>query len=211
MKQITFAQTSDLLKRYEIALIQSRIFVSAEEAWSYIQKSGKPVALKTASTEIDHRTELGAVFLNVKEKKEFFESWEKLVQSTGFQEVIVQEMRSGIEIMMGVKRDKQFGPVVLFGLGGVLVELLDDISMRIAPFDLAEAEKMIREIKGAKILDGFRGYPEVNEKKLAQMLSALSYLSVEHSEIEEIDLNPVIANGNIIEAVDAKIWIKENE
>jgi len=210
MKQITFAQTSDLLGRYEIDLIQSRIFVSAKEAWSYVQKSGKPVALKTASTQIDHRTESNAVFLNVKGEKEFFESWEKIVQSVGSQEIIVQEMRSGIEIMMGVKRDSQFGPVILFGLGGILVELLEDISMRIAPFDLNEAEKMIREIKGAKILDGFRGYPKVNEKKLAKMLSALSYLSVEHPEIEEVDLNPIIANGNIIEAVDAKIWIKEN-
>ncbi len=211
MKQIPFAQAADLLERYGIVLAHSSVFTSAEEAWQYVQKLNKPVALKTASVEIDHRTESEAVFLNIKEVKGFFEAWEKIVQSVGPQGIIIQEMRSGIEVMMGVKRDNQFGPVVLFGLGGILVELLEDVSLRIAPFDLDEAEKMIKEIKAARIFEGFRNYPKANNKKLAQMLSSLSYLSAEHPEIEEIDLNPVMVNGDFIEVVDAKIWIKENE
>jgi len=120
-------------------------------------------------------------------------------------------MRSGLELVLGVKRDIQFGPVVMFGLGGLLVEIMKDVSLRIVPIDLAEAKQMISEVKGYRLLTGFRGQPAVDQKKLAEIIVNLGCLATENPEIEEIDLNPVMATSRQIDVVDAKIWITSDE
>jgi acyl-CoA synthetase (NDP forming) len=207
MKQMSFLEVADLMERYGIGLVASRVFDCPKETWDFIESLKKPVAIKLNSREIDHRTEVKGVFLNITGKEEFAEAWQHLSQLKGAEGVIVQEMRSGIELILGSRQDSQFGPVVMFGLGGILVELLQDVSFRIAPFGPEEALSMINEIKGKKILQGFRGHAEVNLDKLAEMISSLSYLVTEQTVIQEIDFNPVMANKDIIEAVDAKIWI----
>lgn len=192
-------------------MVPSSVFVDQKEAWNFISKLKQPVAMKIDAAEVWHRTEAAGVFLNVSRKQEFEQAWQRLSSISESRGVIVQEMRSGIELALGAKRDAQFGPVVMFGLGGILIELMQDVSFRVAPIDLAEAQRMIREIKGYRLLTGFRGRPAVDQDKLAEILVNLGYLAAENSEIEEIDLNPVMANGQRIEAVDAKIWVLDYE
>jgi acyl-CoA synthetase (NDP forming) len=121
---------------------------------------------------------------------------------------VVQEMIKGQEIIMGIKRDEIFGPVILFGLGGVLVEILKDVSMRIAPLSKRDCKEMIEEIKGSKLLDGYRNIKKVNKEKIIELLLNLSDLAVNEKEIEEIDFNPVIVNEKNAVVVDARIIMK---
>ncbi len=192
-------------------MVPSEVFSDREKAWLFVEQMKQPAAMKIDAAEIWHRTESDGVFLNISCREEFNRAWDKMTEGREIRGVIVQKMCPGVELALGARRDVQFGPVVMFGLGGIFVELMDDVVFRIAPFDLAEAKKMIGEIKGHRLLTGFRGKPAVDQDKLAQILVNLGYLMAEQSEIEEIDLNPVMASGNRIEAVDAKIWILAHE
>ncbi len=211
MKQIPFEQTIKLLERCEIPVVPSSVFKDREEAWSFVSQMDKPAAMKIDAADIWHRTEAKGVFLNISQREDFDRAWRDLIKIEGARGIIVQEMRSGTELALGVKRDAQFGPVLMFGLGGILVELMKDVSFRVAPIDLIQARQMISEIKGYRLLTGFRDRPVVDQDQLAEMLVNLGCLAAEHPEIEEIDLNPVMADGKIIEAVDAKIWVLDHE
>jgi acetyltransferase len=111
------------------------------------------------------------------------------------------------EVIIGMKRDVTFGPTLVFGLGGIFAEAIKDTTMRIAPFKKEEALKMMQEIKGIKILEGMRGQPPVNFDLLADIMMNLSRLALEHPEIKEIDLNPVICSENSVTVVDARVMI----
>lgn len=211
MRQVPFVETADLLERYQIPLIASSVFDSREKAWGFIQRLDGSVAMKIDAADVWHRTEQQGVFLDIRQRKDFDRAWDKLTSGREIRGVIVQEMFSGLELSLGVKNDSQFGPVVMFGLGGIMVELLEDVSFRIAPFDEDEAKEMIGEIRGYKLLTGFRGRPPVDQDELARILVRLGVLAAENPDIEEIDLNPVMAGDEKIQAVDAKIWVLSNE
>jgi acetate---CoA ligase (ADP-forming) subunit beta len=206
MLQIPFEQAEKLLREYKIPLIPSKIFSEEEEAWDFVVKNA-PVAMKIDSSEAWHRTETGGIFLNVKDEKEFHRAWKKIMIELSGRGVIIQKMFSGMELSLGAKRDQQFGPVVMFGLGGIWIEILKDVSLRVAPIDQKEAQKMLEEIRGYELINGFRGLAPINQKKLTEMIVHLGDLMIDHSEIEEIDLNPVMAERDLVEAVDLKIWI----
>ncbi len=211
MQQIPFVQAKDLLRKYKIPLVASEVFTKEEEALGFYKQINGPVAMKIDAPMVWHRTEKGGVLLNIVQESEFRQAWKRFSENSEVQGIIIQKMCSGIELGLGAKRDQQFGPVVLFGLGGIFIELLKDISLRIAPFNIDEARKMIREIKGYELLNGFRGHQLVDQDKLAQILVNLGNMMIENPELEEIDLNPVMAKGDKIEAVDVKIWIKHEE
>lgn len=209
MKQIPFEETIELLVRYQIPVVPSAVFNNKKEAQRFFAQIKKPAAMKVDAADIWHRTEAQGVFLNVERLTDFNQAWRQLTQIEGMRGVIIQEMRSGLELVLGVKRDIQFGPVVMFGLGGILVEIMQDVSLRVVPIDLVEAKKMISEIKGYRLLTGFRGQLAVDENKLAEMIVNLGCLAAENPKIAEVDLNPVMAVGHQIDVVDAKIWISE--
>jgi len=211
MKQIPFEETIELLVRYQIPVVPSAVFNNKKEAQDFFSQMKQPAAMKIDAADIWHRTEIKGVFLNIECLTDFNQAWRQLKQIEGIRGVIIQEMRSGLELVLGVKRDIQFGPVVMFGLGGLLVEIMKDVSLRIVPIDLAEAKQMISEVKGYRLLTGFRGQPVVDQKKLAEIIVNLGCLATENPEIEEIDLNPVMATSRQIDVVDAKIWITSDE
>jgi acyl-CoA synthetase (NDP forming) len=177
---------------------------------------GFPVALKVVSPEITHKTDAGGVKLNLqtadqvgKAYDDIVTSAKKYIPSAVILGVSVQKMSPpGIEVIMGMSRDPQFGPVLMFGLGGILVEILKDVSFRIVPLTKQDAREMVREIKGYPLLTGYRGQAAVNTANLEEMLLKLSAFMENAPDIQELDLNPVFAYANDVIAVDARVILK---
>jgi len=150
------------------------------------------------------------VRIGIKDAEEFLEAWKEMsVKMAGrnIEGLLVQEMVSGKEIAMGMKRDEQFGPVLMFGLGGIFIEVLNDVSFRIAPINKDEAIEMIREIKGYKILKGYREGKTVNINKMADILIGLSKMSLKEDYIKGIDLNPIVVTEEYAKLIDFRIIV----
>ncbi len=203
MKKISFQKAKDFLKKYDIPYVESIVVDSKKSALRTAKKIGWPVVLKTASSSVVHRTEKKGVVVGINSKKELKRAW-KQISKLG-QKAIMQPQVKGIEIIMGMKRDEQFGPVLMFGLGGIFVEILKDLCFRVAPIDREEARKMIKGIKGFELLKGVRGRQGADLDRLADILVKLSRLAVENENIEEVDFNPVIADPESALVVDARI------
>ena len=174
-----------------------------------------PVALKLASPDIPHKTEADAVRLNVKTLDELKAAAQTVVTNgkkhtpnARIDGVSVQEMASGVEMILGAVNDPHFGPYVMVGLGGVLTEVLHDVSHRFAPITPDDARDMLAELKGAKILEGYRGAPPADVDAIVDALVRLSYVIHDHQDrIAEIDVNPVFARGKGKGAVAADALI----
>jgi len=193
---------------------------SAGEAATVAESIGYPVVLKIESPDILHKTEAGGVLLNLNDAAAVKEGYELITKrahsynpAARLDGVLVQEMLSpGLEVILGVKKDPLFGPTVLFGLGGIFVELLKDVSMRAAPLRENDARAMIEEIQGKALLDGLRGQPPRDREALVSILMKLSRLAVELSdEIAELDINPLVlyAGGEGAVAADALVVLTD--
>lgn len=211
-KMAGFPQTLKLLARYGIKIPGILVRREKELPAAFKKFKNKPLAMKIISPDIVHKTDVGGVRLNVKTIEEAAKAWGGIVRSakSGARKakihgVFVQPMAEGKEVIIGMKRDATFGPVIVFGLGGIFVEALKDTSMRVVPVSPTEAMKMIGEIKGYKILRGLRGEKPVNMNALAKIISAVSKLSLARSEIKEIDLNPIMAGTKNTIVIDARI------
>ena len=173
---------------------------------------GFPVVLKASGAMLFHKTEVGGIALNLKTPEEVKEEARRLLRIQGCQAVLVQEMiQADRELVCGLTRDAQLGPCVMFGLGGILTEVLDDAVFRLAPLTSTDALEMMQEIRGAKILGPFRGQLPMNRTALSRILMALGTIALEYEAIREIDLNPVkIQPDGSPVAVDALISLKMN-
>lgn len=209
MERMDFEKTQKLLRGYSIPFCKSHLVSSKEDALGFAKKIGYPIVLKTASPEILHRTEMDGVKTDVRNKEELGEAWKEMSGKVKGP-FLVQKHASGTELAIGMKRDKQFGAVIMFGLGGVFIEVLDDVVFRVAPVSKKEALKMMSEIRGHKTLEGFRGKEAVNIEKVAGIIVQLSKLSLERDDIQEVDFNPVFADLKRAAVADAKILIHES-
>ena len=210
MKLLGFEETKKLLDQYKIPFSQTKLVKSKKQALRAAQIIGYPVILKGYSTKILHKTEKGLVKFKIDDEKKLekvFDEIMKLARRIKIEGVLVQKMEQGIELVCGMKRDVSFGPVLMFGLGGIFIEVLKDISFAISPITKKEALDMVKEIKGYEILNGYRGQPCVEINRIADVLIKLSNLSSEHSEIKEIDFNPIFADGKKVIVADAKLLI----
>ncbi len=200
-------QAKKLLNKYYIKFVKTISFQKIDEIR---EKINFPAVLKIDSPEVLHKTELGLVFMDIDDlrelKKRVWEA-EKIIKVKGIKNYsfILQEQLSGIELIMGMKRDKTFGTVILFGLGGILTEVIEEVSTRIAPLKKTDCENMIEETKAKKLLGGFRNLPQIKKKDLVDMLLKLSEMSLKETEIKEIDFNPLIANDSGLVVVDARV------
>lgn len=183
---------------------------SKDEAVKIAKELGFPVVLKGCSDTLTHKTETGMVKLNLSNEDDVAKSYEEIIGSgVDLDGVLVQEMIKGDrEFVIGLSRDPQFGPCVMFGLGGIFTEVLKDVSFRIAPITDIDAQEMIEEIKTKKLLDEFRGSPAVDRKALTKALVGIGDLGEKYDEIAEIDINPIIISGNKPVAVDALVILK---
>jgi acyl-CoA synthetase (NDP forming) len=204
----------------KLPLVQGAVATSAEEAVKLACKTGFPVAVKLAARQIVHKTEIGAVRLNLPNEQAVRDAFEairsRLEQDhklEAMEGVLVQPMLSGgVEVMVGMTRDPLFGPLLAFGLGGIHVEILGDVRFRITPLTDRDATELVREIKGYRLLQGYRGQPPADIKAIEDILLRISHLVEEIPEISELDLNPIFAlpEGQGCMIVDARIRIKKN-
>jgi len=202
-----------VLAQYRIPVTKERLVNSQEEAVRAAQEIGYPVVLKGCSPDITHKTESGLLWKDIRNDEEVGQAYQDI--STRMKDekgaVLVQEMVKGErELALGLIRDPQFGPCVMFGLGGIFTEILKDVSFRLAPIEKQDALEMFKEIKAYRILEEVRGMPPVDQDRLAQMLVDLGHLGLEHEGVKEVDINPVIISGTQPLAVDALIVLEQD-
>jgi len=199
-----------ILKDMGVAIPPSKVVNSEKEAISIAKDIGFPVVMKLMSSQVLHKTDVGAVVIGLKneeEVQETFRSFMKKFENLTIAGVLVEKMvKSGLELIIGTNIDPTFGPVILFGVGGVLVEAIKDVVFRMCPTTKEQALTAIDEIKAKVLLDGYRGLPLVDKEILADLIVKFSNLAWEYKEfIAEMDINPIIANEDGIFPVDARI------
>jgi acyl-CoA synthetase (NDP forming) len=197
-----------------IAVTEAVPVPDAAAAVSAARRIGRPVALKIDAVGLPHKTDVGGVALGLRGDDAVYGAALTLLETgrrRGFavRGLLVEAMAPpGVELILGLRRDPQFGPAVLVGLGGILTEILDDVSIRLAPLDAAAAGAMLDELRGSRLLLAVRGRPPVDREALIAMLLSLGRLGVERPEVLEVDLNPVIASGTGALAVDALVVLE---
>ena len=210
---LTEIESKRILIDAGIHCTDTRLARTREEALSLADAIGYPVVLKISSTGITHKSDAGGVRVNLNSRADVEAAYDGIMTSArqkfpsaGIEGVSVQTMaRAGIEVIMGMTQDPTFGPVLMFGLGGILVEVLKDVSFRIAPLEQTDAAAMIGEIKGRKLLEGYRGQDPADKSCLENMLLKLSAFADGKREIAEVDMNPVFAYKDGAVVVDARI------
>ena len=213
---LTELESKQILKEVGINTTEIELARSREEAVAHSQELGFPVVLKIVSPDILHKTDVGGVKLSLNNKEDVGNAYDEIISaikkhqpSAKIQGVSVQPMaRPATEVIIGMSKDPQFGPVLMFGLGGILVEVLKDISFRIVPLTMRDANEMIREIKGYPILEGYRGQEPANIAVLEQMLLKVSEFVDSKPEIKELDINPIFAYRDSALAIDARVILE---
>jgi acyl-CoA synthetase (NDP forming) len=207
-------QCKRILNCYGIPITREVLAVSAETAAEHASELGYPVALKIQSGEILHKTEAGGIRLDLHSDQEVRAAYHEVIANSrrhspdaAIQGVLVQEMlKDGVEVIIGTTRDPVFGHVIMFGLGGIFVEALRDVSFRVAPLTRGDAEEMIREIKGYRVLQGMRGRPPADVDAIVDAILRVSQLVTDFpDEIEELDINPLVVFEEGAKAVDALV------
>ncbi len=213
---LTELESKQILKEVGINTTDIGLARSKEEAVAHSQELGYPVVLKIVSPDILHKTDVGGVKLSLNNKEDVGNAYDEIISaikkhqpSAKIQGVSVQPMaRPATEVIIGMSKDPQFGPVLMFGLGGILVEILKDISFRIVPLTMRDANEMIREIKGYPVLEGYRGQEPANIAVLEQMLLKVSEFVESKPEIKELDINPIFAYSDSALAIDARVILE---
>jgi len=204
-------ESKQILSAYGVPVTSEKTAKTLEEAVSAANSIGYPIVLKASGENLQHKTELDLIRLDLKDESQVIRAYKELLSENTIPitEVLIQQMlRGNRELMAGLKRDSQFGPCVVFGLGGVLTEILEDVSIRVAPITTFDAMDMMENIRGKKILEPFRGKPPVDRKALAELLIALGKIGLENDAVGEIDINPIkLIEGRPV-AVDALIVLE---
>ncbi len=200
-----------VLTEYKIPVTKEIVAKDVNELNQAMEKIGFPLVLKGSSSEIAHKTEKGLIKIDIRTVEEATAAFEEITTKMGDDKggVLVQEMIKGQrELVIGLTRDPQFGPCVMFGLGGIFTEILKDVAFRVAPLTRKDAMDIMDDIKSRKILDAVRGMEAVDRDVLADILIAVGQIGMDHDEVQEIDINPLkIRDGKPL-AVDALIVLK---
>jgi acetyltransferase len=217
-KFIAEPEAHEILSCYGLPVLPSALAKTADEAVAAAQKIGYPVVIKIVSPDILHKTEFGGVRVNISGDDNLRSEYDLLLKTVNERRpgadiwgVFVQKMApKGREFILGMNRDPQFGPLLMFGMGGILVELLKDVTFRVAPVRELSAQTMVTEIKGYKLITGFRGEPPADEAKIVEAIERLSQLVMDFPELDEVDINPFVAYEKGMGAVclDARILVK---
>lgn len=210
---LTEVESKELLASAGVAVTPTRLATSADEAVIVAGEIGYPVALKIISGDISHKSDVGGVELGLADANAVRAAHDRIMASVKsaapgatIDGVSVQGMAApGTEVIIGMTTDPQFGPVMMFGLGGIMVEVLKDVAFRIVPLEARDAKQIVRDIKGFPVLEGVRGRPAADLAALEHMIMQVSQFAADHPEVAEIDLNPVFAYANGALGVDARV------
>ena len=213
---LTEFEARKVLDYYDIPVVKGEIIKSLEGAKKFVEKVGYPVVMKVVSRQIIHKTEVGGVALNIRNEKELYQAYhqilknvEKKAPKAKIDGLFIQEMLpNDREVIVGGKKDPTFGQTIAFGMGGVFVEVLEDISFRVVPITRQDAIEMLKEIKALKILKGYRGKPPVDFEALVDILLKTSKMLECNPEIKELDINPIFALPDRAVAGDARIIVE---
>ena len=200
-----------LLASYKIPVTREVLAGTSDELISATHEIGYPVVIKACSHEISHKTEKGLIRIDIRNDDEAIQAYDAITagMSGSNGAVLVQEMVKGErELVIGLIRDPQFGPCVMFGLGGIFTEILKDVSFRLAPLEERDALEMMGEIKAHKILDAVRGMEAADRGILTEMLITVGKIGLENDAVKEIDMNPVIISGTRPVAADALVVLQ---
>lgn len=211
-KALSEYESKQFLKAYGIPVTQEELAKNSDEAAAMAARLGYPVVLKACSPELMHKSETGAIEIGLKSEAEVRAAYQRLVESASvpLDGILVQEMVKGNrELVLGLTRDAQFGPCVMFGLGGVLTEVINDTVFRVAPLEPMDAREMMEELKAKAILNPFRGQAAADREVISRSLIALGQIGLENEAVAEIDINPMIIDptGRIV-AVDALVVLQ---
>ncbi len=210
---LTEIEAKEIFKGAGISVVETQLATSRKQAAEISAEIGFPVVLKIASPDIIHKSDAGGVKVGLKNKAEVEKAYGEIMAAAKaafpkakIDGVAVEKMaRPGVEIIVGTFKDAQFGPVIMFGLGGIFVEVLKDVAFRIVPIARRDAAEMIKEIKGYPLLQGYRGHEAADINALEDILMKVSDFVEKTPEIKEIDLNPIIAYKDAALVVDARI------
>jgi acyl-CoA synthetase (NDP forming) len=210
-------EAKEVLREAGVPATETRLATSRQEAEAQAEAMGYPVVLKVVSPDIAHKSDVGGVKLNLQDGAAVGEAYDAIMKSAREAEpnakivgVSVQQMAEpGTEVIVGMTTDPQFGPVMMFGLGGIMVEVLKDVAFRLVPLEERDAGQMIAEIKGYPVLEGVRGQPAADVEALQATILKVSQFVEQHPEVRELDLNPVFAYPAGAVAVDARIVVAE--
>ena len=191
---------------------RSGLATTAEKAAGIAGGIGYPVVMKIVSEQVIHKTEVGGVRINIGSDEEVRRTFKDVVESVKEQVpeavidgILIEEMANGTELIIGTTTDPQFGPIIMFGIGGIFVEVYKDVSFRLIPITPNDAREMMEEIKGKVLLEGIRGLPRADPDQVVEILLAVSKLIEENPDIDEMDINPLLLTERGIIAVDARI------
>jgi acetyltransferase len=209
----------NLFEIHGASIPRDRLAQSADEAVQYALDLGTDVALKIVSPDILHKSDAGGVRLKLNTEKDIRAAYRDILKNSkkyapkaDIRGVLVSPMAAeGIEVIIGTKIDDQFGPVIMYGLGGIMVEILKDVAFRVLPISPTSARKMIAETKSYPILDGARGTPALDKKALQRLLLLCSEIVEAYPQIQEMDLNPVIVHQKGVSVVDVRIILKSGD
>lgn len=209
--RLTESESLKLLGAYGIPIADFAFAASVDEAVAAAGSIGYPVVMKIVARDISHKSDIGGVRIGIDNDDEARNAFQEIVDAaeragSTASGVLVQRMeKGGIELIVGFARDPSFGPMLMFGLGGIFVEALRDVVFRVAPIDDYDAREMVKQIRGASVLHGLRGTPPADIGAIVDVLLRLSQLAVDHPDILELDINPLLARGDGVVAVDARV------
>lgn len=215
-RNLTEAESYSLLSEYGIPVPKYLIAYSEKEAIEAGEKLGFPLVMKIISPDIIHKSNLGGVAMNIINSLQIKKVYKNIISQVREKRpdakidgiVLYKQAPKGVEVIVGMIRDPQFGPTVMFGLGGIFVEILKDVAFRVCPVERTDIEEMLAEIEGIKMLQGYRGRPRCDVKAIIDIIMEISRLALNYSVITEIDLNPIIVYEKSALVVDAKVFLK---
>ncbi len=209
-------EAKSICMEYNLPVTKFKVAKNEQEAAEFGEKIGFPVVLKIVSQDIIHKSDAGGVVVNLKTKDDVKEAYKKILEAVKkykadarIEGILVQEMApQATEVIIGSIKDPQFGQTIMFGLGGIFVELLKDVTFRVAPITEQEAAEMVVGVKAYPLLNGYRNTPAADVKAIVNLLMRISKLVMDHQEIKELDLNPVMAYEKGAKIVDARIILE---
>ncbi len=207
-------EVKELLTGYNLDVTKEKVCRHVDEAIGFAKTIGYPLVLKIVSPDVIHKSDSGGVKIGIKDDNELKKEFEQMLSTyhaqfspESLKGISVQEMVGGQEVIIGAVKDPQFGHMMMVGSGGVFVEVFKDVAYRLSPIDKQEAEDMLKELKGYKLLTGYRGSPPVNVDALCESIVNVSLTLSDFPEIKEMDLNPILVNDKRAVVVDGRIFI----